>query len=803
MKLAGVSPPCLDAWRRENRLGRRPNDGKFSRAACKDFSKSKFDQMITRINSIRNVTQFDSVQPAKDVDFRRLTLIYAENGRGKSSLAAILRSLSSGDPLPIEERSRLGSSQSPHIVIQSDAPAGQFVFERNAWNQSHPTLSIFDDVFVAENVYSGLEVQPSHRQKFHEFILGSRGVALARRVDQLTTEIVELNSQILQASAKISTALRGNLTVDQFCELVTRPNVEQEIMEVQRQIAAVSHASQIATTPPFPQISLPPIYLEPIQTILLSSLANIDQSALANVAVHFTQIGAGGEEWIADGVNREIPPTGGAGSGICPYCAQELSGSAIVAHYRSYFSQEYINLKREITDSQGHLDSVLSSDSQATFLQQIQDVQNKIRFWGQYCRLPEFDLDVQAARRLWEQTRDTLIRALDIKRASPLEPLELTEGDLDVVSRYAQLVNQVSRLNKQLQLTNNHIQQVKHNAAQASLSDLNNHLNLLRTIRTRFLPDVVLLCDMYSGLKGQKAHVQDLKGKARRELDDYRATAFPNFEHAINTYLQRFMTGFEVVNVQPFNTGGRLSSTYQIRINNVLVNLAGADGEPSFKSTLSGGDRDSLALAFFLASLDQEPDLSEKIVVLDDVVVSLDDQRRFVTAEEIQRILQRVSQVIVLSHNKSFLVEIWNALHGVDVSTLQIVRAPDGSLLTSWDPATDALTDHDRSLATLYNDRDNNEVVEGVRHLLEGYLGAKFPAHFPPGSTLNPFVTLARQQVGQPMELLNRAKLEELSSLVEYATKFDHRPDHEKRTERMTSGELLSLVQRALNFIQG
>jgi wobble nucleotide-excising tRNase len=758
--------------------------------------------MITGINSIRNVTQFDSVQPGNDVDFRRLTLIYAENGRGKSSLAAIFRSLSSGDPLPIQERSRLGSSQSPHIVIQSNAPAGQFVFQNAAWNQSYPALSIFDDVFVTENVYSGLEVQPSHRQKFHECILGSRGVALAQRVDQLIAEIADLNSQIAQASAKFSADLRGNLTVDQFCDLVARPNVEEEIAEVQRQITALSHASKIATTAPFPQLSLSPIYVEPIQTILSSSLANVDQSALAKVAVHFPQIGAGGEQWIADGVDREIPPAGGTGSSTCPYCAQDLSGSAIVAHYRAYFGQGYTNLKRAITDSQQHLGSVLSNNSLSTFLQQIQDVQNKSRFWGQYCHIPEVDLDAQAARTLWEQTRDTLMRALDIKRASPLEPLHLAEGDLDVVSRYAQLVNHVSRLNRQLQLANTHIQLVKHNTSQGNLSDLNAHLNLLRTTQTRFLPDVALLCDTYAGLKRQKARVQDSKGKARKELDEYRAVVFPNFQYAINTHLQRFNTGFEVVNVQPFNTGGRLSSTYQIRINNVPVNLGGAEGEPSFKTVLSGGDRDSLALAFFLASLDQEPDLSEKIVVLDDVVVSLDEQRRFVTAEEIQRILQRVSQVVVLSHNKSFLVEIWNALHGTDVSTLQIVRAPEGSLLTTWDPATDAHTDHQPPVATLYNYQDNSQVAEGIRHLLENYLRAKFPTHFPPGSMLDPFVALARQHIGQPLELLNLARLEELSSIVEGASKFHRESDADGRTEGMTSRELLGLIQRTLNFIQ-
>ena len=111
--------------------------------------------MITRINLIRNVTQFDSVQPARDVGLRKLTLIYAENGRGKTSLSAILRSLASGDPIPIQERSRLGAANPPHIVIHTDLAIGQFIFQNNTWNYSYPVLSVFDDIFVVDNVYSG------------------------------------------------------------------------------------------------------------------------------------------------------------------------------------------------------------------------------------------------------------------------------------------------------------------------------------------------------------------------------------------------------------------------------------------------------------------------------------------------------------------------------------------------------------------------------------------------------------------------------------------------------------------------
>lgn len=258
----------------------------------------------------------------------------------------------------------------------------------------------------------------------------------------------------------------------------------------------------------------------------------------------------------------------------------------------------------------------------------------------------------------------------------------------------------------------------------------------------------------------------------------------------------------------PFNAAGRPSSIYQIRINNINVNLSGNQGEPSFRNTLSGGDRNSLALAFFLASLDQEPDLTDRVVILDDVVASLDEHRKLVTAEEVGRLLQRVSQVVVMSHNKSFLCEIWNALHGTDVSTLQIIRATGGSSITIWDPTTDSLTNHDRCFAILCDYRDNSQsnprqAAESIRYVLEGYIRVKFPNHFPPGSMLGPFVALSRLHIGQPTEILNLAKTEELSLLVAYANRFHHETNHNWRTETIIDGELLGFVRRTLSFIQG
>lgn len=44
-------------------------------------------KMIERIQLIRNIGQFDSVASGGQIPFKKLTLFYAENGRGKTTLA--------------------------------------------------------------------------------------------------------------------------------------------------------------------------------------------------------------------------------------------------------------------------------------------------------------------------------------------------------------------------------------------------------------------------------------------------------------------------------------------------------------------------------------------------------------------------------------------------------------------------------------------------------------------------------------------------------------------------------------------
>src|SRR5580704_10161792 len=104
--------------------------------------------MISQLQLIRNVGRFDSVAPAANTQLGRFTLIYAENGRGKTTLAAILRLLATGDAIPIVERRRLAAQHSPQVIIGCVGGPPAAMFQNGAWNRALPNMVFFDDVFV-------------------------------------------------------------------------------------------------------------------------------------------------------------------------------------------------------------------------------------------------------------------------------------------------------------------------------------------------------------------------------------------------------------------------------------------------------------------------------------------------------------------------------------------------------------------------------------------------------------------------------------------------------------------------------
>ena len=216
--------------------------------------------MIRRIRLLQNIGQFDSVDTGAAVDLSRFVLIYGENGRGKTTLAAVFRSLATGDPLPIIERQRLNAQHSPHVVLDCEGGSPAAVFRDGAWDcadRAWPQLVVFDDVFVNENVHSGLAVDSRHRQNLHELVLGPQGVTRSRQLQGLVSRIEEHNRALREKSAAIPEPERHGLSVEEFCALPEAQEVDAAIKEAERARAAALDRESVGRAAVFEPLDLP------------------------------------------------------------------------------------------------------------------------------------------------------------------------------------------------------------------------------------------------------------------------------------------------------------------------------------------------------------------------------------------------------------------------------------------------------------------------------------------------------------------------------------------------------------------
>jgi len=495
-------------------------------------------------------------------------------------------------------------------------------------------------------------------------------------------------------------------------------------------------------------------------------------------------------------------------SQACPFCAQAVDRSELVTHYRGYFSEAYEALKRDIAETLVNTKTSLGGDSVATFQRAAQIAEDRRRFWSSFCEIAELNIDLAVLANTWQEARNEIIAALESKQAASLEKTVFSEQAKIKIEAYQALATEIAALDARLQIANPTILRIKSETAAGNVIAAENELARLKATRARFTPAVEPLCTTYLEEKAAKAVTEAQKVSARQSLDTYRDTVFPAYQISINDYLRKFNAGFHIDGVVATNPAGRPSSIYHIVINNTQVRLENDRvGGPSFKNTLSAGDRNSLALAFFFASLDHDTNLANRIVIIDDAVSSLDDHREITTVQEIRRLVQRTSQVIVLSHDKAFLCQIWQHADRQNTFALGVKRDGNGSTITDWDVSADCFTEYDHRHAGLReycdtNSGDPRNIAEDIRPVLEGFIRVAYPQHFLPGARLGQFLNICRQRIASGTPILSQADLQEMADIAEYAHKFHHETNDQWRTEIVNETQLLGFVQRTLAFVK-
>lgn len=766
--------------------------------------------MLEKIVHIKNIGRFRNYTAAGDVSLRKLTLIYAENGRGKTTLCAILRSLQSGQSEFIAERKTLATTDPPSVHIRLNGADKQFA--NDAWTISHPDIAIFDPVFVNDNVYSGDYVEHEHKKNLYRVIVGAQGVHLAEQIEELDDHIREVNTDLRSKRDAASRALPGGVTLEAYLQWEPVADIETQIqqkteeLDNRRRVAAKS--AEIQAKGLLSRIQLPAMPSD-FASILGKQLTDITADAETKLRQQIAQhqMGNQGESWLSQGM-------GYVKNERCPFCGQDVRSNDLIAAYRSHFNAAYRRLTKEVAQLSQRVNDAIGESSLSPVQQAISSNAALAEFWKQFIAIDLPDISFADIQGKFAALREHCLVLARKKQDSPTEPITPDTNFSKTLAEVEALGQIFGAYNPTVDTSNMRITKQKTSAQRESdITALKGELMQLEEKKRRFEQEVVQACQAYQDVQTAKTLLEERKESARQQLDQHCQNLLRTYEQSINEYLDQFNAGFRITNTRHLYTGGTPSCQYQIEINDTAIDLGDSRtgaGTPCFKTTLSSGDRSALALAFFLAMLKQDTDIARKIVIFDDPFTSLDRFRRTCTQQLIQRLFESAEQVIVLSHDPFFLKLLSDECPSVNtnVKTLQMGKSGDTTVLGEWDIEAEAQSTYMKDFSTLlgfYRERkgDPRAVARTIRPFVEGMLRIHFPGYFQENEWLGDFIRKIRN-ADQSIGLKHaRADLNELDAINGYSKKYHHDQNANADLEPINADELHGYIKRTLRLVGG
>lgn len=278
----------------------------------------------------------------------------------------------------------------------------------------------------------------------------------------------------------------------------------------------------------------------------------------------------------------------------------------------------------------------------------------------------------------------------------------------------------------------------------------------------------------------------------------------------INNYLELFcdsicLTEIKIARNSTLHTQNII---YGIEING--HNIAIKDrNNGSLKYYLSDGDKNALALSFFLAKMKMLPNLNQYIVVIDDPFTSFDTQRKTTTITQLVKLSKKVNQFFLLTHDLHFANEFNNACNE-EVLNLRIQNNNNSSIFNQYDIKFEMLTGFNKDLSTLRNFVNGKiiddeihlrEVIRCIRPTLEGVFRIKYFNYISDNQWLGDFISLIRNSTNESPLYRLKEFLPEIEEINNYS-KIYHHSNPNYHEVPISYHELMIYTKRTLKLIE-
>ena len=245
---------------------------------------------LKEVKYIQNIGRFDTAKSVANVTFGQCTLVFGENGWGKSTLADLLRSLTINNPDILIGRKTLSGGPEQKAVMRFDTQ--QAVFQGGVWRGIRPRIAVYDSVFVNQNVFSGDVITNEHLRNQYGMVVGEEGVRHVRRIVELDNENRENNKQARIVETKLDGIISAigpkGMTRKEFLGLGTNADIDAQIEAKQKEVNRTNRAKELKNAKE-PQPLPLPIETEEIRKCLYSTIEGIGEAATKAVRKHIAK----------------------------------------------------------------------------------------------------------------------------------------------------------------------------------------------------------------------------------------------------------------------------------------------------------------------------------------------------------------------------------------------------------------------------------------------------------------------------------------------------------------------------------
>lgn len=639
--------------------------------------------MAINIKKIKSFKAFCGLDAVEMGEFKDYNVIFGNNGCGKTSLTRAFELLISKDKC-IEKYRTISTAESP--IIEFECKDGSYKIEPNSnigapsfkveiynsdflhnntpFNSEFGLKKLDDGIIILEGSVLGEETKEINQLKNCKEKVEKRKKKIkdenstetlsAKQESEIKKYDKEIEKIRKEMTSKTIQITLDEIKINNICEVSKNKFKVQEdaLTNLEKDFDELDEAMKKFDD--LKEMELPKDY----QTIKdkLESLFSFDIDKEAGqvseeIKEHMSKVG---REFIEKGIElqKKMPDN------ACPFCTQEITNN-IIQVYTSYFNKRIEQFNQDSLEVSGTLKKILEQWNIKEILQSFERFEPFMKK-DSSTNKESLKNALEQIKVLLEKFQKEVDKKWGVKNKEKFQ--ETDKKLLENYEKFQKCVDETRNILKQkkeqkekleklkTELKEARIKKVKHDSYdwQKSKEEAERKLSVLNCRHERLNRLLEKINKKLKGLYDQKR---------------------PDIE-TINNYLK-------ALNLPKYS----LDKDYRIVLNSDALENSEA------KIILSDGEKTTLAFAYFLARLKlfyKKEDLKNLVVVIDDPISSLDEQRIYNTTCLVAKINQELAreklsneenkaQVFVLTHNHTFMARLINMI-GKHARYLQLER---------------------------------------------------------------------------------------------------------------------------------